>query len=163
MKGGVLALKKAKHRILNDMMMIPISLYQIICSPENRIKRVVAFVFFMLPALTLNTVVALAEGESVIPTGQINTVMQNIKNAISAIAMPIGSLCILASVILVGIRIIVMHYNPVGRSAALTSLLWVAVGSLVLGLAILITGGIINISTNNTGRIINDTTTNPTP
>lgn len=90
---------------------------------------------------------------SVIDTKAVSDTATQLKNAISAIAMPIGSVLIFGAVVMVAIKIIMTHNNPNKRSEAAGGLLWVAGGALILGLALMISGVIINIATNGTGTM----------
>ncbi|HBF76639.1 hypothetical protein [Clostridium tyrobutyricum] len=99
--------------------------------------------------LTTTSKVFAAGGSSAISTQEVTNVTEKIKNVITQLAMPIGSLCILVGVISTAIRIAVNHNNPKERTENLNSLWWLAIASFILGAALLITGVIINVTSNN--------------
>lgn len=97
----------------------------------------------------------LATGNSAINTEQVNTITDKIKNAVTSLAMPIGSLLIFICVVLTAIRLAVNHNNPKARTENLSSLGWLVIAGLILGASLIIAGIIINVTSNNGALWIN--------
>lgn len=92
---------------------------------------------------------AFAAGESSINTQQVSDVTGKIKDAVTSLAMPIGSLLIFISVVLTAIRIAIHHNNPKSRSEDLSSIGWLVIAGLLLGASLVIAGIIIKVTSNN--------------
>ncbi len=107
-------------------------------------------IFFTLLIINVKQVFA----ETAIGTAEVEQATSNIKRVISSIAMPLGGIIIFATVVLVGIKMIVNANNPQKRAESIGSLAWICGGAVVLGLSLIISGIIINIATNNTGSLI---------
>ncbi len=89
-----------------------------------------------------------------IGTAEVEQATNNIKRVISSIAMPLGGILIFATIVIAAIKMIVNANNPQKRSESISSLAWICGGAVILGLSLIITGIVINISTNNTGNLI---------
>lgn len=89
-----------------------------------------------------------------IGTAEVEQATNNIKRVISSIAMPLGGILIFAAIVIAAIKMIVNANNPQKRSESISSLAWICGGAVLLGLSLIITGIVINISTNNTGNLI---------
>ncbi|MFU0783844.1 MAG: hypothetical protein ACFWT2_12280 [Thermoanaerobacterium thermosaccharolyticum] len=119
------------------------------------IARISAFLTSLYVSIQVGTIKALAAQDGTTDIkADVSSVTNNIENSIKAVAMPIGGLLIFLSVVLVAIRIIVSHYNPNKRSEALGGLMWVALGSAILGASFLIAGWIISVTTGGTGSLL---------
>ena len=68
--------------------------------------------------------------------------------------MPLGSILIFASVVIVAIRMITNANNPQKRAESIGSLAWICGGGVVLGASLIIAGIIVNVATNNTGGLL---------
>lgn len=119
---------------------------------RKSLKFVLSKIMMFLILTLNNTKRVLAE--TVIGTSEIEEATSNIKRVISSIAMPLGGIIIFATVVLVGIKMIVNANNPQKRAESIGSLAWICGGAVVLGLSLIISGIIINIATNNTGTLI---------
>lgn len=94
------------------------------------------------------TKVAAAPGSSAINTEQVETITGKIKDAVTSLAMPIGSLLIFICVVLTSIRLAISHNNPKARTENLSSLGWLVIAGLILGSSLIIAGIIINVTSN---------------
>lgn len=89
-----------------------------------------------------------------IGTAEVKTATDNIKNAITSIAMPLGGVLIFASIVLAALRMIASANNPNKRSDSIGALAWVCGGGVILGTSLIIAGIIINVATNSTGSLL---------
>ncbi|AUM93645.1 TPA: hypothetical protein LA742_002788 [Clostridium botulinum] len=106
-----------------------------------------AFLTILLTNILCSPVLAApAQGGSVVNGTQASEVGNRVVQAIKAISFPIGSALIFLCIVLSAIRIISTHYNPNARSEALRSILWIAIGALILGSAFIIAGVFVNIA-----------------
>lgn len=100
----------------------------------KKTRKVVAIL--MMAVLILSTIIEFAfAGEE---EAHVDNLRKRIIDTTRNIAFPIGGALIFLSVVMIAIKIIVSHYNPNARGQALEGLQWVAVGSIILGSAILI-------------------------
>lgn len=113
----------------------------------NKVKTLVSTLFATI-FVSANSLVVKAAGTSVITNEDASNLGNNIKSAVEAIAMPLGSALVFASVVMAAIRIIVNHYNPNKRGEALGSIGWIAIGAIILGGALMISGVIMSIGTS---------------
>lgn len=89
-----------------------------------------------------------------IGTQEVETATQNIKNAVIKLAMPIGSVLMFVSIVIIAIKIIINANNPNKRSEGIGGLAWVAAGFMILSLALIISGIILSVATNGSGSMI---------
>ena len=89
-----------------------------------------------------------------IGTQEVETATQNIKDAVIKIAMPIGSVLMFVSIVIIAIKLIVNANNPNKRSEGIGGLAWVAAGFMLLSLALIISGIILSVATNGSGGMI---------
>ena len=93
-----------------------------------------------------------AEGS--ISTAEVTQATENIKNAVIKLAMPIGGILVFVSIILIAMKMIVNSNNANKRSENIGALAWVCAGTMLLGLALVISGIILSVATNGTGSLI---------
>lgn len=105
----------------------------------------------MLTFIVLKTNMCFATG---IGTQEVEVATENIKRAITSIAMPLGGMLIFASIVVAAIKMIANANNPQKRAESISSLAWICGGGVILGASLIISGIIINISTNNTGDLL---------
>ena len=91
---------------------------------------------------------------STIGTQEVETATQNIKNAVIQLAMPVGSVLMFVSIVIIAIKLIVNANNPNKRSEGVGVLAWVAAGFMLLSLALIVSGIILSVSTNGSGSMI---------
>lgn len=89
-----------------------------------------------------------------IGTKEVQTATDNIRRVITSIAMPLGGVLIFASVVIAALKMIVNANNPQKRAESIGSLAWICGGGVILGASLIIAGIIINVATNNTGRLL---------
>lgn len=91
---------------------------------------------------------------STIGTQEVETATQNIKNAVIKLAMPIGSVLMFVSIVIIAIKLIINANNPNKRAEGIGGLAWVAAGFMLLSLALIVSGIILSIATNGSGTMI---------
>lgn len=89
-----------------------------------------------------------------IGTQEVETATQNFKNAVIKLAMPIGSVLMFVSIVIIAIKIIINANNPNKRSEGIGGLAWVVAGFMILSLALIISGIILSVATNGSGSMI---------
>ena len=89
-----------------------------------------------------------------IGTQEVETATQNIKNAVIKLAMPVGSVLMFVSIVIIAIKLIVNANNPNKRSEEIGGLAWVAAGFMLLSLALIVSGIILSIATNGSGSMV---------
>lgn len=92
--------------------------------------------------------------ESSISTTEVKTATDNIKNAVVKLAIPIGSVLMFVSIVIIALKMIANSGNPSKRTESIGSLAWVAGGFLLLGLALVVSGIVLSIATNGSGEMI---------
>lgn len=92
--------------------------------------------------------------ESSISTKEIKVATDNIKNAVVKLAIPIGSVLMFVSIVIIALKMIANSGNPSKRTESIGSLAWVAGGFLLLGLSLIVSGIVLSIATNGTGEMI---------
>ena len=85
-----------------------------------------------------------AEGS--INTAEVIQATDNIKNAVIKLAMPIGGILVFVSIVIISLKMIV--------NSNIGALAWVCAGTMLLGLALIVSGIILSIATNGTGSLI---------
>lgn len=115
----------------------------------NKIK----WVIYSTP-LFINLFNAKVYAESSISTTEVKTATDNIKNAVVKLAIPIGSVLMFVSIVIIALKMIANSGNPSKRTESIGSLAWVAGGFLLLGLALVVSGIVLSIATNGTGEMI---------
>lgn len=91
---------------------------------------------------------------SSISTAEIQTATENIKTAVVKLAMPIGSILMFVSIVIIALKMIANSGNPNKRTESIGSLAWVAGGFMLLGLALIVSGIVLSIATNGSGSMI---------
>ena len=104
--------------------------------------------------LFINLFNAKVYAESSISTTEVKTATDNIKNAVVKLAIPIGSVLMFVSIVIIALKMIANSGNPSKRTEIIGSLAWVAGGFLLLGLALVVSGIVLSIATNGTGEMI---------
>lgn len=94
--------------------------------------------------------------ESSISVTEVKTATDNLKDAVIKLAIPIGSILVFVSIVIIALKMIANSGNPSKRTESIGSLAWVAGGFLLLGLAVIISGILLSIATNGTGEMIMD-------
>ena len=104
--------------------------------------------------LFINLFNAKVYAESSISTTEVKSATDNIKNAVVKLAIPIGSVLMCVSIVIIALKMIANSGNPSKRTESIGSLAWVAGGFLLLGLALVVSGIVLSIATNGTGEMI---------
>lgn len=125
-------------------------------SLTNIINKVKLIIFTTPVILTLMKVKVFAS--NTIGVQEVETATQNIKNAVVRIAMPIGSVIMFVSIVIIAIKLIANANNPNKRSEGIGGLAWVAGGFMLLSLALIVSGIILSIATNGSGNMIASST-----
>lgn len=89
-----------------------------------------------------------------INTAEVNTATENIKNAVMKLSMPIGTILMFVSIVIISLKMIANSGNPNKRTESIGALAWVAGGFMQLGLALIISGIVLSIATNGSGGMI---------
>lgn len=89
-----------------------------------------------------------------IGTQEVEAATQNVKDAVIKLAMPVGSVLMFVSIVIIAIKLIVNANNPNKRSEGIGGLAWVAAGFMLLSLALIVSGIILSVSTNGSGSMI---------
>lgn len=122
---------------------------------QNLIKRIekVKYTLFTTP-IFLTLMKAKVYAATSISTTEVNTATDNIKNAVIKLAMPIGSILMFVSIVIIALKMIANSGNPNKRTESIGSLAWVAGGFMLLGLALIVSGIVLSIATNGTGEMM---------
>lgn len=91
---------------------------------------------------------------STIGTQEVETATQNIRDAVIKLAMPVGSVLMFVSIVIIAIKLIVNANNPNKRSEGIGGLAWVAAGFMLLSLALIVSGIVLSVATNGSGAMI---------
>ena len=89
-----------------------------------------------------------------INTAEIETATENVKQAVVKLAMPIGTILMFVSIVIISLKMIANSGNPNKRTESIGALAWVAGGFMLLGLALIISGIVLSIATNGSGGMI---------
>lgn len=89
-----------------------------------------------------------------ISTAEVTQATENIKNAVIKLAMPIGGILVFVSIVIIALKMIVNANNPNKRSETIGALAWVCAGTMLLGLALIVSGIILSVATNGSGSLI---------
>ena len=89
-----------------------------------------------------------------IGTQEVETATQNIKDAVIKLAMPVGSVLMFVSIVIIAIKLIVNANNPNKRSEGIGGLAWVAAGFMLLSLALIVSGIVLSVATNGSGSMV---------
>ena len=121
----------------------------------NLLKRIEKkkFTLFTTPIL-LALMKAKVYAASSISTTEVLTATDNIKNAVIKLAMPIGSILMFVSIVIIALKMIANSGNPNKRTESIGSLAWVAGGFMLLGLALIISGIVLSVATNGSGEMM---------
>ena len=104
---------------------------------------------FMVMLLNVKTYAA-----STIGTQEVETATQNIRDAVIKLAMPVGSVLMFVSIVIIAIKLIVNANNPNKRSEGIGVLAWVAAGFMLLSLALIVSGIVLSVATNGSGAMV---------
>ena len=111
-----------------------------------------------IAALTATTLTMLMNvntyATSTIGQAEVQTATNNIKNAVVKIATPIGSVLMFVSIVIIAIKLIVNANNPNKRAEGIGGLAWVALGFMLLSLALIVSGILLSVATNGSGAMI---------
>ena len=108
---------------------------------------------FKLPA-ALMVIPTTVMSTGSISTAEVNQATENIKNAVIKLAMPIGGILVFVSIVIIALKMIVNSNNSNKRSESIGALAWVCAGTMLLGLALIVSGIILSIATNGSGSLI---------
>lgn len=89
-----------------------------------------------------------------IGTQEVKTATDNIKQAVIELAMPVGTVLMFVSIVIIAIKLIVNANNPNKRSEGIGGLAWVAVGFMLLSLALIVSGIVLSVATNGSGSMV---------
>ena len=89
-----------------------------------------------------------------IGTQEVETATQNIRDAVIKLAMPVGSVLMFVSIVIIAIKLIVNANNPNKRSEGIGGLAWVAGGFVLLSLALIVSGIVLSVATNGSGAMV---------
>ena len=95
-----------------------------------------------------------AYATSTIGKAEVETATANIRDAVVKLAMPIGSVLMFVSIVIIAIKLIVNANNPNKRSEGIGGLAWVALGFMLLSLALIVSGILLSVATSGTGEMI---------
>lgn len=102
----------------------------------------------------INLLSAKVYAESSISTTEVKIATDNVKNAVVKLAIPIGSVLMFVSIVIIALKMIANSGNPNKRTESIGSLAWVAGGFLLLGLALIVSGIVLSIATNGSGEML---------
>ena len=89
-----------------------------------------------------------------IGTQEVETATQNIRDAVIKLAMPVGSVLMFVSIVIIAMKLIVNANNPNKRSEGIGGLAWVAGGFMLLSLALIVSGIVLSVATNGSGAMV---------
>lgn len=89
-----------------------------------------------------------------IGTQEVETATQNIRDAVIKLAMPVGSVLMFVSIVIIAIKLIVNANNPNKRTEGIGGLAWVAGGFMLLSLALIVSGIVLSVATNGSGAMV---------
>ena len=116
---------------------------------RKKLKLSTITVPLMVMMLNIKTYAA-----STIGTQEVETATQNIRDAVIKLAMPVGSVLMFVSIVIIAIKLIVNANNPNKRSEGIGGLAWVAAGFMLLSLALIVSGIVLSVATNGSGSMI---------
>lgn len=116
---------------------------------KNYKRRIAA-----LTASTLTMLLNIKSYATTIGQAEVETATANIRDAVVKLAMPIGSVLMFVSIVIIAIKLIVNANNPNKRSEGIGGLAWVALGFMLLSLALIISGILLSVATNGSGAMI---------
>jgi len=119
----------------------------------NKLSKKIKLTTIAMPILMALTNIR-CYAASTIGTQEVETATQNIKNAVVKLAMPIGSVLMFVSIVIIAIKLIVNANNPNKRAEGIGGLAWVAVGFMLLSLALIVSGIVLSVATNGSGSMI---------
>ena len=120
---------------------------------KNKIKKI-NLILLSSPIILMLTNARVYATSTTIGTQEVQTATQNIKDAVVKLAMPIGSVLMFVSIVIIAIKLIVNANNPNKRSEGIGGLAWVAGGFMLLSLALIVSGIILSVATNGSGSMI---------
>ena len=120
---------------------------------KDKIKKI-NFILLSSPIILMLTKARVYATSTTIGTQEVQTATQNIKDAVVKLAMPIGSVLMFVSIVIIAIKLIVNANNPNKRSEGIGGLAWVAGGFMLLSLALIVSGIILSVATNGSGSMI---------
>lgn len=116
---------------------------------RKKLKLSTITVPLMVMMLNIKTYAATTIG-----TQEVETATQNIRDAVIKLAMPVGSVLMFVSIVIIAIKLIVNANNPNKRSEGIGGLAWVAAGFMLLSLALIVSGIVLSVATNGSGSMI---------
>lgn len=120
---------------------------------KNKLKRKLKIASITTPLmLMLCNLNVYASGT--IGTQEVETATQNIRDAVIKLAMPVGSVLMFVSIVIIAIKLIVNANNPNKRSEGIGGLAWVAAGFMLLSLALIVSGIVLSVATNGSGAMV---------
>lgn len=108
----------------------------------------------IITTLSVFLINARSYAASTIGTKEVETATQNIRDAVIKLAMPIGSVLMFVSIVIIAVKMIINANNPNKRSEGVGGLAWVAAGFMLLSLALIISGILLSVATDGSGQMI---------
>lgn len=121
---------------------------------KEKAKKVAALVPVTLMMISTNVMAKTEKVTDAVGTEEVTTATENLKRVITSIAIPLGSIIIFASIVITALKMIFNSNNPNKRSESIGSLAWITGGGVLLGLALVVAGIILNVATNGTGQMV---------
>ena len=121
---------------------------------KEKAKKVAALVPVTLMMISTNVMAKTEKVTDAVGTEEVTTATENLKRVITSIAIPLGSIIIFASIVITALKMIFNINNPNKRSESIGSLAWITGGGVLLGLALVVAGIILNVATNGTGQMV---------
>ena len=121
---------------------------------KEKAKKVAALVPVTLMMISTNVMAKTEKVTDAVGTEEVTTATENLKRVITSIAIPLGSIIIFASIVITALKMIFNSNNPNKRSESIGSLAWITGGGVLLGLALVVSGIILNVATNGTGQMV---------
>ena len=121
---------------------------------KYKVKSALAAVPLTIMIASTNVLAKSEKVSEAVGTEEVTTATENLKRVITSIAIPLGSIIIFASIVITALKMIFNSNNPNKRSESIGSLAWITGGGVLLGLALVVAGIILNIATNGTGQMM---------
>ena len=118
----------------------------------KKIYSKIKFITLTSPIITL--ILKTTNYATTIGTQEVETATRNIRDAVIKLAMPIGSVLMFISIVIIAIKLIINANNPNKRAEGIGGLAWVAAGFMLLSLALIISGIVLSVATNGSGSMI---------
>lgn len=121
---------------------------------KEKVTKIIPLVPVTLMMASTNVLAKTEEITDAVGTEEVTTATENLKRVITSIAIPLGSIIIFASIVITALKMIFNSNNPNKRSESIGSLAWITGGGVLLGLALVVAGIILNVATNGTGQMV---------